>query len=332
MSTNEKDTMAGGKEAGNKDISQGIPFLATTPGVVLGALGCCLLWGSAFPCIKIGYQLFQVDAADSASQLLFAGARFTLAGIMVVAFSSVRAGHPVVPRRRDAGTVLVLALFQTVLQYVFFYMGLSKAAGITSSIIEASFNFFAILFSALLFRQERLTGRKLLGCAVGLAGVVAVNLGGSGSVHFALDGEGLILVSALAGAMSTCLIQRFSADHDPVMLSGWQFLVGGIVLVVMGLLGGGRLDATGAGSWALLVYMAFISAAAYSVWSLLLQVNPVSRVSVFGFMNPVFGAVLSALLLSEGSVINPWLAVLALVLVAMGIVIVNRAPKVASAA
>jgi len=56
------------------------PFLTTTTGVLLGCLACCALWGSAFPCIKIGYALFSVDATDTASQMLFAGVRFMLAG------------------------------------------------------------------------------------------------------------------------------------------------------------------------------------------------------------------------------------------------------------
>lgn len=325
MSMGSKDDALGKKRIATQEEGSGSSaFLATTPGLVLGALFCCLLWGSAFPCIKIGYGLFAVAATDSASQLLFAGCRFTLAGVMVVLFTSARAGRPIVPARRDWPAVLALCSFQTVLQYIFFYQGLAHASGVTSSIIESSCNFFAILLAALLFRRERLTARKLLGCAVGLAGVVAVNLGGADGFHFALDGEGLVLVSALAGAMSTCLIQRFSTDHDPVMLSGWQFVVGGLVLLCMGIAGGGHLDPASGAPWALLLYMGFISAAAYSVWSLLLQVNPVSRVSVFGFMNPVFGAMLSAMLLGEASVINPWLAVLALALVALGIVIVNR--------
>ena len=50
---------------------------------------------------------------------------------------------------------------------------------------------------------------------------------------------------------------------------------------------------------ALLIYMAMISAVAYSLWGMLLKYNPVSKVTVFGFMNPVIGVILSALLLNE---------------------------------
>ena len=77
----------------------------------------------------------------------------------------------------------------------------------------------------------------------------------------------------------------------------------------------------------LIIYMALISAVAYSLWSRLLAVNPVSRVSVFGFMNPVFGVLLSALLLGEGAGTSPVTVIVALLLVCSGIIIVNKPKK-----
>ena len=302
-------------------------FLTSSWGALLAAAFCCLLWGSAFPCIKIGYALFGIAGTDPASQMLFAGTRFLLAGAMVIVFVSIARRRPLVPKRTDVGAICLLALFQTFGQYAFFYLGLAHAAGTTSSVIEASANFFAILLSALAFRQERLTGRKVAGCLLGFAGVVLINLGGSlgnFSFSFSPDGEGMILLSALCSATSSCLIQRLSKWHDPVLLSGWQFVVGGLGLMAMGAAGGGTLSPTGPNAIALLAYMAFISAAAYSVWSLLLSVNSVSRISVYGFMNPVFGFVLSAVLLGEYQLVDPVRSICALVLVSAGIVVVNR--------
>ena len=145
--------------------------------------------------------------------------------------------------------------------------------------------------------------------------MVLINLGGSlgnFSFSFSPDGEGMILLSALCSATSSCLIQRLSKWHDPVLLSGWQFVVGGLGLMAMGVAGGGTLSPTGPNAIALLAYMAFISAAAYSVWSLLLSVNSVSRISVYGFMNPVFGFVLSAVLLGEYQQVDPVRSICAL--------------------
>lgn len=60
--------------------------------VWLGALLCCALWGSAFPCIKIGYQLFQIESEQTATQILFAGCRFALAGILTLVIGSLVKG------------------------------------------------------------------------------------------------------------------------------------------------------------------------------------------------------------------------------------------------
>lgn len=307
------------------------PFVATGPGVALACLAACLLWGSAFPCVKIGYELFAIDSADVPSILVFSGARFVIAGLMVILGMSVARRRAFVPARRDLPAVGALALFQTVLQYVLFYLGLANCAGVTSSILEATNSFLCVIFAALAFRFERLTTRKLLGCAVGLAGVVLVNVTGEGGgLSFTLAGEGMVLASTVAAAVSSNLAKLFSREHDPVLLSGWQFLVGGAVMVVAGLALGGRVAPADADAenplpaLALLAYLGFISAAAYSLWSLALAWNPVSRVAVFGFMNPVFGVLLSALLLGETDVLSPVVAVASLVLVSLGVVVVNR--------
>ena len=139
------------------------PHLATLPGLILGCLVCCALWGSAFPCIKIGYALFGIPAHDSASQLLFAGLRFTLAGALVIVGMSAAQRRPLIPQARDIKPIFVLSLFQTIGQYFFFYLGLSRASAMSSSIIEASANFLAILFAALAFHTEKLNTAKVLG-------------------------------------------------------------------------------------------------------------------------------------------------------------------------
>ena len=222
------------------------PYLATLPGLILGCLVCCALWGSAFPCIKIGYALFGIPAHDSASQLLFAGLRFTLAGALVIVGMSAAQRRPLVPQARDIKPICILSLFQTIGQYFFFYLGLSRASAMSSSIIEASANFLAILFAALAFHTEKLNAAKVLGCVLGFAGVALVNLSGAdGTFGFRLDGEGFILASTVAGALSTCLIGIFSREHDGVLLAGWQFLVGGLVLTAIGFLMGGALSPHG---------------------------------------------------------------------------------------
>lgn len=300
-------------------------ILTKTSVVCLLAMVCCILWGSAFPLIKIGYSLFHITAEDSASQLLFAGYRFTLAGILTVLIGSISVRKPLLPHGSTWGKILILSLLQTVFQYYFFYIGLAHTTGVKASIIEAANVFIAILVSGLLFHMEKITWFKLFGCLVGFAGVVLINLNGGGvDMNIAWNGEGFILCSTVSYAFSSVMMKKLSKNEIPVLLSGWQFILGGIVLIVAGFVSGGQVTGFTIQGTALLVYLAALSAIAYSLWGILLKYNEVGKVTVFGFMNPVCGVILSALLLSESSEAFGVKGFIALVLVCIGIYVVNK--------
>ena len=163
---------------------------------VVAALACvcCLLWGSAIPLIKTGYRLMQVDSADTASQIVFAGVRFALAGILVLIFASISERKVMIPDRTILKYAVPVCLAQTVCQYI----GVAHTSGVKGAIITGLGNFIAILLSCFIFRKERMTGRKMIGCILGFAGVVVINLmGNSLDAGFKLTGEGFILIAQL---------------------------------------------------------------------------------------------------------------------------------------
>lgn len=292
--------------------------------VCLLAVICCILWGSAITSIKIGYKLFEIAAGDSESQILFAGCRFFIAGIMTVLMGSIAQRSILKPRKHSFVYIIKLCLFQTILQYLFFYIGLAHTSGVKSSIINGSGVFITILISCLIFRQETLTARKIAGCILGFAGVVIVNLNGTAlSMDMSFNGEGFILLSIVASAISSSLIKDFSRYDNPVMLSGYQFIFGGAVLIACGFLSGGRIFHITRQGVAVLLYLAFVSAAAYSLWSVLLKYNPVSKVAIWGFTNPIFSVILSIIFLNEGQQSSVLRIITALFLVCVGIYIVN---------
>ncbi len=301
--------------------------LSRTPVVAALALVCCLLWGSAFPGVKTGYALMEIDSGDWPSQMVFAGIRFFLAGIMALLIGSAAERRILLPRKSAVPKILRLSLFQTILQYFFYYIGLAHTTGTKAAIIVAANTFFAILLSSLVFRQEELTGRKLLGCLLGFAGIVLVNLGGlQEGLHFSPLGDGFVLLCTLASAVSSVLMKHDSATESPVLLSGWQFVFGGAVMWIFGAVCGGTAGRITPASAAMLVYLSFVSAAAYSLWAVLLRHNPVSKVAVFGFLNPMCGVILSGIFLHESGVFSLQSAA-ALALVCLGIVIVNVCGK-----
>ena len=298
--------------------------LTKTGIVALLACVCCILWGSAIPVIKTGYRVMEMDAADTASQIVFAGVRFTLAGLLVLIFASIREKKVLIPDRTILKYAVPVCLAQTVGQYFFFYIGVAHTSGVKGGIITGLGNFIAILMSCLIVRNERMTGRKMAGCVLGFAGVVVINLmGKSLDMGFTLTGEGFILISQVAYGISTILINIYSKKVSPVVLSGTQFTMGGIVLTLIGVGMGGHLGNVTAVGVVIIFYLAMVSAVAYTLWSVLLAWNDVSKVAIFGFVNPLCSVILSALILGEVKQAFNTGSLAALLLVCAGIYIVN---------
>lgn len=286
------------------------------------AVLCCTLWGSAIPVIKTSYDSYWGDGISAGDMVLFAGMRFSLAGLFVLLFGSVMEKRPLLPKQSDLCGIFVICLFQTFGQYFLYYIALFHTSGISTALINGTNSIFSILLACIVFRMERLTAPKAVGCLLGFAGVTLSQLGSGGHGSFTLRGEGLMLLSCLCAALASVLIRRFSEKSSPVLLSGWQFFVGGLALSCCGLLMGGVPGRFCAGMVLSLLYLALVSAVAYTLWSCLLRRNSVSRVTIYGFLIPVSGVVLSAVFLGEYTALNLRIFV-SLILISLGICLVN---------
>lgn len=288
------------------------------------ALICCALWGSAFPCVKIGYEWFHIEGAGS--QVLFAGFRFFLAGIFTFLMSCILEKRIIVMKRPSVPYIFAQGLLQTTVQYVCFYIGLAHTTGAKGSVINASNAFFTIIVAHFLLKSEKVTVKKALGCLIGFAGVIVINLApGAWGSGFSLMGEGMVLLCAFAYGTSSVTLKMISDKEPPTTITAWQLLFGGAVLILIGLAAGGSVWGFTVKSTLLLIYMALLSTVAFTLWAELIKYNPVGKVAIFGFSIPVFGVALSALFLKE----NIWTVqnLAALILVSIGILIVNLQGK-----
>ena len=290
--------------------------------ILLPAAVCTFLWGSAFPFIKLGYAAFAVEGPFS--QILFAGLRFALAGLLLLAVLTVRGRRVPVPPKGSRLSVLRLGLVLTAGQYFFFYLGLANTTGVRGSIIQGMGTFLTVVLAHFWFHGkdgDRMTGRKVLGCIVGLLGVVLANFEGTQG-GFSFSGEGLMLLATVLFAVGSLFSKDVTKTVDPFCATGWQLLLGGLVLTLIGLLGGGRLCAPASFSgWGIFLYLAALSSIAFAIWTRLLQKFAAGRVAVYNFLTPLFGVLLSACLLGES--LSGVQIVLALLLVCLGIVLVN---------
>lgn len=299
--------------------------------VVVLAICCCVMWGSITPVVKVSYDYFQISTGDIPGLTAFAGVRYILCGLVGIAFGSVKNRSLLRPKKSSWGMILKLALVQTFIQQLSFYISMSHISGINGSILGCLNNFFSIFIACLVFHQEKLTAWKLLGCALGFLGVVCINLNaGSISTNISLAGEGAMLIACITCGASYAMSKQYSPHEDVLVLMAYQFFLGGIALTLVGLAMGGTFHGTSVAGYALFSYMVVMPITAFTIWGTLLKSSQVSQLSAFGFINPITGVILSALFLKESQQVSPIQCILALALVSVGIVVVNSRGKTQS--
>ena len=250
---------------------------------------------------------------------------FFLAGIFTFILACILEKKIITMKRSSIPYIFGQGILQTTIQYVCFYIGLAHTTGSKGSVINASNAFFAIIMAHFMIKSEKITWNKAIGCLIGFAGVIVINLESGGFASgFHLLGEGMILLCAFAYGTSSVTLKMISDKETPMTITAYQLLFGGALLIIIGILTGGSVKGIQLGSFLLFLYLALLSTIAFSIWAELLKYNSVGKISIFGFSIPVFGVALSALILKEQ--IFTIQNLLALILVSIGIFIVNLVP------
>lgn len=298
------------------------------PLVVMGlATFACFLWGTAFPGLKLSYHELGIKPENVSLNILFASYRFFLASMMLLFVILVRKIGLKVPGKRQLRQLLMLGLIQTTLQYVLFYVGLSSTAGVKASIIGGTSTFFSVVLAHYIYDNDRLSWPKAVGLVAGFSGLILVNLGGGRfTLDFSLLGEGLLVLSCLAGSIANFPAKSLSQQLNPLVVTFYQMFLGSVMLFVLAItkVSPGALNFNLYTS-ALIVWLAFISAGAFGIWTVLLKFNPVGKISLYQFLIPVFGTISSAILLPGEKLTLGVLG--SLFLVSMGILAVNLETK-----
>jgi drug/metabolite transporter (DMT)-like permease len=249
---------------------------------------------------------------------LWVGLQFVIAGFLTVGSYSVFCKKIVVPKKKSIKSVVTVSALQTVIQYALVYIGLLNTTSVKGAILKSTDVFFVALLASYVFKLEKMTAKKLFACIIGFLGIIVMNLNGL-SLSFSPLGDGFVLLGILSYSLGVILIKRFAQNEDPIVLSGYQMLLGGAVLLLVGLIFKGKMDIVG--MLPVVAGLSAIYALTYTLWTLLLKYNSPSSITIYSFMTPVFGVLFSALLLNEeGGMALPNL-VLALVLVCAGILL-----------
>ena len=296
-------------------------FYSSRFGVILAAIAATFLWGSAFPFVKLSYNILQIDSTETAQQVLFAGYRFFLASLFILLFMSLTK-RDITFKKETLKPLIKIGFFQTFFQYVLFYIGLSLSTGIQGSIIAGTVSFFQIIFAHFMYHNDAINWRKTIGLVVGFTGVILVNLTqGNFELKFGI-GETLLLIAMMSAAFGNILARNGTKVMEVPYMTGYQMLIGSIGLLVAGASLAGPFPFSFDGkSLSILFYLSFLSAAGFLIWNNVMKYNKVGKVSMYLFLIPVFGVFLSSVLLKETIHV---FVLLGLLFVTTGIVIVNR--------
>ena len=313
---------------GTKREEHGLGHLLTNKyWVLIIALFCAVLWGSAFPVLKVSYAELGMAPDDRYAIIVLAGIRFFIASLLIFALIVVGIRQAPKVNRKILPQLFLLGLLQISLQYFFFYNGLAHTSGMKGAILSSAGIFFVVVLAHFVYVDDQLDWRKILGLIAGFAGIILINSGKNFTFDFSWQGEGFMILSGLVSALGTILAKRISKEVHPFVLTAWQMLLGSLLLIAVGL-PGLKPHAMVFTNKALLLlfYSAFLSATAFSLWYAILKYNKAGEISVYKFMTPVSGTILSALFIpGERLTLNMFMA---LALVALGVIIVNYQRKV----
>ena len=283
---------------------------------------CAVLWGSAFPGIKYVYSRW--DGADSFSvRLVFAGVRFTIAGLLLLPF----ARRPLLSLPTGSfGPLMAIALTQTFGQYLCFYTGLAVSSGVLASLLVSTGSFWWVLLAPLMLGSPRPGRRQWLLLGLSALGItIAVYKPGAGAGD-PLLGASLFLGASLCGALAIILFRRLDAAIDPVKATAFALSSGGVLLMVTGAAGwSGFLALLDVPTALMTIYLAAVSATAFCLWNRLAQLFPVNLLAGYRFLVPLAGAFMSALLIPGESIGLGALMGGAMILTAL--VLLNRIPQ-----
>lgn len=292
--------------------------------VVVFALTAAIAWGWAYPLIKLGFNEWHITQDMTGSKMLFAGIRFAISGLIILAIAGTTGKRFKVKNHWGWVYVILFALLNTSLHYTFFYIGLSHSEGARAAIFNSLGTFMLVLFACMFFKSDRLTSRKILGCAIGFAGILALNIGGGESGQFTLMGDGMIILNALCSALAGLMTRGLGRRVDIFVGTGYSLAIGGLLLIIPGLAFGGTLPLITTQGLIILGLLIAISTLGFALYNKLLSCNPVGKVAIFNSLIPVVGALSSCLCLGEPFY---WKYLLAALLATTGIYVINRGKK-----
>jgi len=287
------------------------------------ALIVMALWGSLFPCVKIGYRVLHIDSGSVPEILMFAALRFAVCGGLVSLFCLLRQKTIGKPAGKEILQILLVGLFAIVLHYACTYIGLSTTDSSKTALLKQSGALIYVCVSFAFFKDEKFSIYKILGAVIGFCGIIAINFSKS-SLRFSF-GDILILCASVCTVVSNILSRRSTQSCSPLWITGISQLFGGLVLLIAALAMGAKFPVFDPKAAGVFAYICTASIVSYTLWYYVLGKTELSKLFIIKFAEPLFACLFGAVLLGEN--ILKWQYLVAFVLICAGIVIGHYSGK-----
>ena len=291
------------------------------------AFFCATGWSLAYPLIKLGYAQLHIASDDLGSKIGFAGIRFLVAGILVTILAIIQKRKFKVEQKSAVAWLLLFALVNTALHYLFSYVGLGYLPSSRSTILDSMNGFFAIILSCIIFEDDKFSRFKALGCILGFGGILLINIqpGQNFFQGISFRGDGMILLNALCGAFGGIITRIISKKMDMTVATGLSMTIGGAFLCI------GSATIGPASRWIItteaiiiMIGLILISAVCFSVYNQLLAYHPISKIAIFNAFIPILGVIFSSIILGEPMRVK---YIIAGCMVALGVYVMNHFSK-----
>lgn len=265
----------------------------------------CMIWGSTWIGTKAGIE--------AVPPLLFAGTRFTAAGILLLLYARAK-GETASVKVQDGFRFAAVSTLMITLCYGPLFWGMQYIDSGTAAVLEMSLTPIALLVFALLLNEERLDGRRILAITLGVSGLVVLFWPASAHVSpraaEAFPGASLWGGLAVASAAFTygygsVLARPLLRTYPALFVSGMTTLVGGLVLLTAALAFEPGAASALSGDWGTVAWLGwfflviFGSLIGYTTFLRLLRDIGASRAGSYAFVSPVIAIVLGAAFFAE---------------------------------
>jgi len=252
-------------------------------------VGMSALWGASFPLLRI--------ASPALGPWVTAGARCVLASVVLALLMvTLRRRWPA---RGDWPALAALGLASVVLPFVLFNWAALTLPASYSAVLNATVPLFGVMGAALT-QEERLTTRRLAGCAVGFMGVALLVRLGPVAVTPAVVWAALACIAAAASyGFGAVYMKRATTRHDPLTASATVHVAASVILLLPAAAAMPEAQFSTRAAIAVAVLGIVTSGFMYWVSLRLMREIPASAATSAAFMIPLFGVTWGALFLGE---------------------------------